>query len=65
MMLIWAEYAADTPKHTRTVRFCDRKLHIAAKIIRKDDMVKAHYDDNGILTFNIFDFLLEPTAIEK
>lgn len=35
------------------------------KILITRDIVKAHYDDNGILTLNIFDFLLDPTAIEK
>ena len=35
------------------------------KILITRDIVKAHYDDNGILTLNIFDFLLDPTAIDK
>lgn len=35
------------------------------KILITRDIVKANYDSNGILTLNIFDFLLDPTAIEK
>lgn len=35
------------------------------KILITKDIVKANYDSNGILTLNIFDFLLDPTAIEK
>lgn len=35
------------------------------KIVITRDIVKANYDSNGILTLNIFDFLLDPTAIEK
>ena len=35
------------------------------KILITRDIVKPHYDDNGILTLNIFDFLLDVSAIEK
>lgn len=35
------------------------------KIVITKDMVPAHYDEHGILTLNIYDFLLEPKSIEK
>lgn len=35
------------------------------KIVITKDIVPAHYDENGIFTLNIYDFLLEPTSIEK
>lgn len=34
------------------------------KIIVTKDMVPKHYNEYGILTLNIYDFLLEPTSIE-
>lgn len=34
------------------------------KIIITRDMVPKHYDEHGILTLNIYDFLLEPSSIE-
>lgn len=35
------------------------------KIIITKDMVPAHYDEYGILTLNIYDFLLNPECLEK
>lgn len=35
------------------------------KIIITKDIVPAQYDENGILTLNIYDFLLNPSSIEK
>lgn len=35
------------------------------KIIITQDMAPAHYDDYGVLTLNIYDFLLNPTALEN
>lgn len=35
------------------------------KIVITKDIVPAHYDEHGILTMNIYDFLLNPEAIEK
>jgi len=35
------------------------------KIIITKDMVRAHYDENGILTLNVYNFLLDPASIEK
>ncbi len=35
------------------------------KIVITRDIVPAQYDDRGILTINIYDFLLDPSALEK
>ena len=35
------------------------------KIIVTRDIVPAQYDDRGILMINIYDFLLDPSALEK
>ncbi len=35
------------------------------KIVVTKDMVPANYDEHGILTVNIYDFLLEPTILER
>ena len=35
------------------------------KIVITRDVVPAQYDDRGILTINIYDFLLDPSALEK
>ncbi len=35
------------------------------KIVITKDIVQARYDDYGILTINIYDFLLDPTYLEK
>lgn len=35
------------------------------KIIVTKDIVSAHYDENGIFTINIYDFLLDPKSIER
>lgn len=35
------------------------------KIIVTKDIVPAHYDENGIFTINIYDFLLDPKSIER
>ena len=35
------------------------------KIIVTKDIVPTHYDEHGILTMNIYDFLLNPQSIEK
>lgn len=34
------------------------------KIVITKDIVPAHYDEHGILTLNIYDFLLEPASIK-
>lgn len=35
------------------------------KIVITRDIVPAQYDDKGILTLNIYDFLLDPSALER
>lgn len=35
------------------------------KIVITKDVVPAHYDENGILTINIYDFLLDPSSIDR
>lgn len=35
------------------------------KIVITKDIVPAHYDEFGILTVNIYDFLLDPACLEK
>ena len=35
------------------------------KIVITKDIVPTHYDEYGILTVNIYDFLLEPNCFEK
>ena len=35
------------------------------KIVITKDIVQPYYDDNGILTLNVYDFLLDPSAIEQ
>ncbi len=35
------------------------------KIIITRDMVPTQYDEYGILTINIYDFLLDPKSLEK
>ena len=34
------------------------------KIIITHDMTPAHYDDHGVLTLNIYEFLLNPASLE-
>lgn len=35
------------------------------KIVITKDVVPPHYDENGILTINIYDFLLDPSSIDR
>ena len=35
------------------------------KIVITKDIVPAHYDEHGILTLNIYNFLLDMESIEK
>lgn len=35
------------------------------KIVITMDIVQPHYDDYGILTMNVYDFLLDPTSLER
>lgn len=55
----------DEEKRTQEIRPFRKIDDSFKKILITRDIVKANYDSNGILTLNIFDFLLDPTAIEK
>ena len=35
------------------------------KIVITKDIVQPYYDEYGILTVNIYDFLLDPSCLEK
>ena len=55
----------DEEKRTQEIRPFRKIDDSFKKILITRDIVKAHYDRNGILTLNIFDFLLDRDAIEK
>lgn len=55
----------DEEKRTQEIRPFRKIDDSFKKILITRDIVKAHYDSNGILTLNIFDFLLDRDAIEK
>lgn len=55
----------DEEKRTQEIRPFRKIDDSFKKILITRDIVKAHYDNNGILTLNIFDFLLDRDAIEK
>ncbi len=35
------------------------------KLVITHDVTPAQYDENGILTMNIYDFLLDPSSLER
>ncbi len=53
----------DEEKRNQEIRPFKRIDDSFKKIIITKDMVKPYYDDNGILTMNIYDFLLDPNAL--
>ncbi len=53
----------DEEKRNQEIRPFKRIDDSFKKIIITKDMVKPYYDDNGILTINIYDFLLDPNAL--
>lgn len=55
----------DEEKRTQEIRPFRKIGDSFKKIVITKDIVPAHYDENGILTLNIYDFLLEPASIEK
>lgn len=55
----------DEEKHNQEIRPFKRIDDSFKKIIITKDIVKPYYDDNGILTINIYDFLLNPDSLEK
>ena len=55
----------DEAKRTQEVRPFRKIDDSFRKIIITRDMVPTHYDEYGILTVNIYDFLLDPKCLEK
>ncbi len=55
----------DEAKRTQEVRPFRKIDDSFKKIIITKDMVPAQYDEYGILTVNIYDFLLDPKCLEK
>ena len=55
----------DEEKRIREVTPFTRVDDSFKKIIVTGDIVPAQYDDRGILTINIYDFLLDPSALER
>lgn len=56
---------ADEEKKMQEIRPFRKIDDSFKKIIITQDMAPAHYDDLGILTLNVYDFLLDPAALEK
>lgn len=55
----------DEEKNMQEIRPFQKIGDSFRKIIITKDIVPAHYDENGILTLNIYDFLLNPASMEK
>ena len=55
----------DEAKRTQEVRPFRKIDDSFKKIIITRDMVPIQYDEYGILTVNIYDFLLDPKCLEK
>lgn len=55
----------DEKKHEQEIRPFRKIDDSFKKIVITKDIVPAHYDDYGILTINIYDFLLDPHSMEK
>ncbi len=53
----------DEEKRNQEIRPFKRIGDSFKKIIITKDLVKPYYDDNGILTVNIYDFLLDPNSL--
>ena len=56
---------ADEEKKMQEIRPFRKIDDSFKKIIITQDMAPAHYDDLGILTLNVYDFLLDSAALEK
>ena len=54
----------DEEKRNQKIRSFRKIDDSFKKIVVTKDIVKAHYDEHGILTVNIYDFLLTPGIIE-
>lgn len=55
----------DDTKRTQEIRPFRKIDDSFKKIVITKDIVKPYYDDYGILTMNIYDFLLDPHSLEK
>ena len=55
----------DEEKRTQEIRPFRKIDDSFKKIIITKDIIQPYYDDYGILTVNIYDFLLDPQVIEK
>ena len=55
----------DETKRTQEIRPFRKIDDSFKKIIITKDMVPTQYDEYGILTINIYDFLLDPKCLEK
>ncbi|MCF0111787.1 MAG: ATP-binding protein [Erysipelotrichaceae bacterium] len=55
----------DEAKRTQEIRPFRKIDDSFRKIIITGDMTPSYYDDYGVLTVNIYDFLLDPKSIEK
>ena len=55
----------DETKHIQEIRPFRRIDDSFKKIVITKDIVQPHYDEYGILTINIYDFLLDPHCLEK
>lgn len=55
----------DEDKRTQEIRPFRKIDDSFKKIVITKDIVPMHYDDYGILTINIYDFLLDPASIER
>lgn len=55
----------DESKHNQEIRPFRKIDDSFKKIIVTKDIIQPHYDKYGILTVNIYDFLLDPECLEK
>lgn len=55
----------DEEKRRQEIRPFGKIKDAFKKIVITGDMIKPHCDENGIFMVNIYDFLLDPTIIEK
>ena len=55
----------DEEKRAQEIRPFKKINDSFKKIIITKDIVPSYYDENGILTMNIYDFLLDAKSLEK
>ena len=55
----------DEAKRTQEIRPFRKIDDSFKKIVVTKDIVQPHYDEYGIFTVNIYDFLLDPQILEK